>query len=353
MLKHQEPEVLLIESHDKKRKEFYCWISKEWGQKTLTAKTGAEGISLYKEHINNLRVVLINQSLSDQSGVGVLEKIKAINPIPEVIVLMDDQDTNTAVEIMRKGAHDILVLPSFKDEMNFKIKKAMEIDCLLNKLEKYMSQQEEICVDLRREEFQKLCHERRMAGQPITEKDIIKYFPPSNMRKNVLVEKLKDDYIQENPDVFVNNTFSILIIEDEEEMRETLVDILSADNITILEAANAAKALSIIKSKCNIDLIILDIGLPDISGDELLKEIRKILTEVEVIVVTAYVDDVELVVSTMRDGVCDYMTKPIEPMYLLLKITDLLVKKHIKKILPKFWQEVIKRQGGQNETDNI
>ncbi len=102
---------------------------------------------------------------------------------------------------------------------------------------------------------------------------------------------------------------SILIVEDEETLRESLKRIFIKDSFNVDIADSAESALSLLE-KNNYDVIISDIILPGIDGIELLITIRQELPDQVFIVMTAYAS-LETAVKSLRAGAYDYIMKPI------------------------------------------
>jgi len=102
--------------------------------------------------------------------------------------------------------------------------------------------------------------------------------------------------------------YSIFIIDDDELIRKGISSSLKAE-YRMDSFSTAEKALDSLKSK-QPDLILLDIGLPGISGIEALKEIKSQYPEILVIMITAY-EDIDTVISAMKIGAHDYVVKPI------------------------------------------
>ena len=120
----------------------------------------------------------------------------------------------------------------------------------------------------------------------------------------------------------------ILIVEDEEIIRNELKTLLENSNyeVQVLEKFN-----NMIEDIKNIqsDLILMDINLPNINGEILLKEIRK-KSNVPIIMVTSRVGEVDEVLS-MSYGADDYITKPYNPTILLLRIQNILKRTESNK----------------------
>ena len=102
----------------------------------------------------------------------------------------------------------------------------------------------------------------------------------------------------------------ILIIDDDELMRETLISYLSNENYAVLIAENGNLGFEIIKKE-KPDIVISDIRMPQLNGLELLKIIKESSFNIPVLLMTAY-DDLESTIKAMQLGAYDYLEKPIE-----------------------------------------
>ncbi|MGB9847612.1 MAG: response regulator, partial [Minisyncoccia bacterium] len=103
------------------------------------------------------------------------------------------------------------------------------------------------------------------------------------------------------------NRGTILIVDDEAGPRESLRMILKPI-YNIFTASNGKEALEIIQKE-NIDLVTLDLNMPGLSGIEVLKEIKKIKSDVEVIIVTGY-GTLKNAQEVIRYGAGDFISKP-------------------------------------------
>jgi len=116
---------------------------------------------------------------------------------------------------------------------------------------------------------------------------------------------------------------SILIVDDDEVMQETLSSVLRKRGYEIFSVTSGNEALSLIKKNI-IDLVLLDMKLPDVDGLEIQKKIRAFDTEILVIIMTAY-SDVQTAVSAMKSGAYHYINKPFE-----LEELNLLIEKGLE-----------------------
>lgn len=101
----------------------------------------------------------------------------------------------------------------------------------------------------------------------------------------------------------------VLVVDDEELIRWSLVERLRADGHDVLEAGTAAEALD--RAASGPDLILLDYKLPDGDGVSVLKRCREVDPDVLVIMLTAH-QNIEIVVEAMKAGAFDYVTKPFD-----------------------------------------
>lgn len=110
---------------------------------------------------------------------------------------------------------------------------------------------------------------------------------------------------------------SVLIIEDEKNIQTFMGKILKRHEYRVLCADNGQQGLEIIRSQCP-DIILLDLGLPDVNGSEIIREVRT-WTSTPIIVISARTAEQEKV-SALDLGADDYITKPFGTSELLARI---------------------------------
>ena len=113
----------------------------------------------------------------------------------------------------------------------------------------------------------------------------------------------------------------ILLIEDEDSIANFMTTVLTASGFTVLRAADGAEGLILASSHCP-DLILLDLGLPDVDGMEIIRKIRA-WTLLPIIVVSARSKEDEKV-AALDLGADDYVTKPFGTSELLARVRTAL-----------------------------
>ncbi|TNE65151.1 MAG: response regulator transcription factor [Alphaproteobacteria bacterium] len=111
----------------------------------------------------------------------------------------------------------------------------------------------------------------------------------------------------------------LLLVDDDVDLREQLAEQLAlCDEFTTVERGNAAETLAFLAGN-QVDMIILDVGLPDMDGRELCKRIRKNGISVPIVMLTGNVSDADTVLG-LDAGANDYVTKPFSFTVLLARI---------------------------------
>lgn len=112
---------------------------------------------------------------------------------------------------------------------------------------------------------------------------------------------------------------SILIVDDDPELREMLTDQLSLyEEFQVLQDENAAKGMETVKDG-KVDLLIMDVGLPDMDGREAVKILRKNGYKAPIIMLTGQDTDSDTILG-LEAGANDYVTKPFRFAVLLARI---------------------------------
>jgi len=115
----------------------------------------------------------------------------------------------------------------------------------------------------------------------------------------------------------------ILIVDDHPTMREAMRLVLADEGFTVDEAADGARALDMVASD-RPDLVLLDLNIPGISGQDLLEALKasRVTSGIPVVVVTA--EEEEGRRAALQAGAEDYLTKPFSPRALVLTVEQVL-----------------------------
>lgn len=114
----------------------------------------------------------------------------------------------------------------------------------------------------------------------------------------------------------------ILLVEDEESIRNLLRLNLELEGYEVVSTANGRKALELIEGQ-HFDLLLLDVMLPDVDGFTITEQVRLSNTEVPILLLTAK-DTAQDRVMGLKKGADDYLTKPFNLEELLLRVSKLL-----------------------------
>lgn len=121
----------------------------------------------------------------------------------------------------------------------------------------------------------------------------------------------------------------ILIVDDYKKINDLLAGILKQTGFQVFQAMNGQEAMNILM-KNRIDVILLDLMLPDVSGEQLIQDIRK-KSDVYIMVISAKVD-VENRIDVIKLGADDYVTKPFSVAEVVAKINN--IEKRLQVQLP-------------------
>lgn len=114
---------------------------------------------------------------------------------------------------------------------------------------------------------------------------------------------------------------TILVVDDEPGIRRILVSFLRASSYTTLEAGTGAEAIARFRA-APPDLVLLDIGLPDVDGLEVLRQMR-MSADVPTVLVTARAEEMDKLIG-LSVGADDYITKPFSPREVVARVAAVL-----------------------------
>jgi len=125
----------------------------------------------------------------------------------------------------------------------------------------------------------------------------------------------------------VNNSVRVLLIEDEEKMRELIKIVFRKEDFVIIEAVDGKQGLNLFRTN-SVDIVILDIMLPEIDGWTVCREIRR-TSNIPIILLTARGEEFDKLFG-FELGADDYLVKPFSPKELMARVKALLRRAEIK-----------------------
>ena len=126
------------------------------------------------------------------------------------------------------------------------------------------------------------------------------------------------------------NQGRVLVVDDEAQVRKPITLTLQNAHYDVIEAEDGQQAIQLLQSRDNpllVDTILCDIRMPKINGTQAIHYFRTQFPSVPVVVLSGY-PDVELAVSLLKQGVLDYLVKPVEKDQ-LSEVIKKSVKQHV------------------------
>ncbi len=137
---------------------------------------------------------------------------------------------------------------------------------------------------------------------------------------------------------------SLIIVEDDQTIRETLSEVFSREGFKCICFAKGREAIRFVRGH-SADIVILDLRLPDIDGLKVLDSLKKIDEDLPVIIMTAY-PEVKTAVSAIKAGAYDYINKPFELEELKILVKRIVENRHLRSRLLSFEYQ-------QNNEDSV
>ena len=130
----------------------------------------------------------------------------------------------------------------------------------------------------------------------------------------------------------------IILVDDDDYLLESVAELLTEDGFTVYPFSNGYKALDKLLAE-QVDLVLTDIKMPEITGIELLEKIHAIDPETPVILTTGYAE-VDLAIAALQKGAFDFITKPYKFPYLIHAIEKAVLHKRMKRIEKNYQAEL-------------
>ena len=138
----------------------------------------------------------------------------------------------------------------------------------------------------------------------------------------------------------------ILVVDDEEQMRDLLVKVLERKGYQVSVCGNGAEALAFLERE-PADLVVTDVRMPGLTGMEALRAIKELNPEIVVIIMTAF-GSIDQAVQAVKEGAYDYINKPFKIDEMLLTIEKALEERRLRHEVSSLRQELRTRYHFEN-----
>jgi len=138
----------------------------------------------------------------------------------------------------------------------------------------------------------------------------------------------------------------VLIVDDEEQMRDLLTKVLDKNGYQVSAAGDGEQALAILEKE-PVDLVVTDVRMPGVSGLEALKAIKELNPEIVVIIMTAF-GSIDQAVQAVKEGAYDYINKPFKIDEMLLTIEKALEERRLRHEVSTLRRELRTRYHFEN-----
>lgn len=310
-------------------------------------ESGEKALSLMNQEKFDL--IITDLIMDGISGLELVEEIKQRDPETFSILLTGHASMETAIKAVRLGASDYLLKPINVEELRIRVKNTfdrIELERKLKEAQKNLTYSATIAtanheinqpltviisaIDMIKMELDKMdIRNERLS-------DYLDLLTKSSLRIANLLRKLREisspkiheiplgmNMIDIDPDENLRNIQDryVLVIEDEENLRHIINEVLDSASFKVILAATAREGIDLFRiDKHLIETVILDFNLPDSDGLKVLEELQKIDPKVKVLLTSGFDVD-ESVNKALGKGALDFIRKPFNRQQILSALT--------------------------------
>ena len=257
--------------------------------------TMEEAFDLINRRPNSIKLVIVNASEFEWD---LFKKIRAINTCIELILCSNDFETTPWIKKLEGGVFEILKTP---------LEETPVIDAIQRALEKVNKRYKEIVDDA--DSLYETLDESY--SKVIEGGSVLDMFTKTKEAKKNLLKSLNDKFDEK----FDEDGFTALIVEDEPEVGQYLSKALIREGYDTFICETPEKALELIEKE-TVHIVFCDIGLPGMTGIELISKLIMKNPNIEVTMVTGFKDQ-DKITNAFRNNIQNYVTKPVDKSRLL------------------------------------
>lgn len=323
--------VLIVDSNQKTASEIAAVCS---SYSPICVASADEALKIINDDI---RVVLLNYDAV--KGKEHLKQIIDFGLIVSVIAYMPDKSHDPVVEAMKAGAYYCFTAPYSRVEIENKIDNAANKNTMQLKVQQLFDQKaaKELSYKSSMEILKKLAPLRMLQGRSVENKEMAYLVPIDRITDPDLAEfKNNIEAMRKAESTYASDKPTVMIVDDEESILANLTYALKKYYNLVL-ASHPTDALKKAKELDTIDIFILDIHLPEKTGDVLMPELKAIHPEAEVIIITGF-RETEKAVNLLHKGAYTYINKPCDNFMLRSAVHDAIQFKYLKNFLKELGQ---------------
>ncbi len=314
MTSNTKPCILIYDHQELERNYLFQFLKDRF--MVLLADSKQNALELFRHYGSDIQLILTTLVQDSESAVHFINLIKEEFFLPPVIVITAEFESSFIADVMVAGAFDVLSKPYFQEELLVIIDKALDHTNMFEQFIRHVNRNE-WGYELKNQWLEHSLEKKALGHQTKAELQQL-------LENPLMLAK------QLGIDVTPSVKQRILIIEDESMVRDVVVRMLRP-YYRVSVASTATEGLEVLAEDPEVAIVLLDIGLPDIPGNEALVKIKE-QYQVGVVMLTAYTE-VDIIVECIRHGASDYIAKPFEEAVLLKKVSQVLTKQFIQQVL--------------------
>ncbi|MFT5170514.1 MAG: DNA-binding NtrC family response regulator [Candidatus Marinamargulisbacteria bacterium] len=311
------------------------------------ADTAKDAIRKFKDLDFRIRIVLLSTEFEDIKSFKILETFQKTCSLPEIIMISPDKDIQQVVVAMKKGAYDFALRPIDPQKLLDTVDKAIESIDYAKKMQNFSKESffKQLDLDIDLVLLKEAFSNKAIEGKVVSAEDILSLFPTPvdvhNSKSDVSFDKADINHSIETKLAHLERA-TILVVEDEDIYRKMIAGFLKTQ-YEVITADSLTAAIRLIQKTERIDVILLDIFLPDGNGIDMVPTLKEMNKDGEIVIVSAF-ELLDKAIEALREGACDYITKPVLKEDIFKAVSKALRKKYVQRVIPEFEKKFIEQK---------
>ena len=267
------------------------------------------------ERINNAKVILLDLDSRDLlASCEFIEAVRRWNPMVEIVGYTVSKNPETVIQAMKAGAYCVEPKTGVADITVHYVGQIVNDLDLFSKAQLYCDKKTLEELEVHVAIATELVQRRQQDGGRLGHDALYQLLPDQSSKS--LTER----------------TSTVLIVEDETALRTLIFRLVTKLNCHAIVAGSGQEALSKMDALHHVDIAILDIGLPDMKGFELIPSILEKDRLASVMMLTAFADR-SVIMDCFKVGAMDYLTKPFHLVQFNQTLNRILIHQRIRQFL--------------------